>query len=377
MKYYNDADARQLITKYACYRCTERKVACFVTMQIGSDRRGCYTCGTGSEKCSLGKIARRDIDYHELLPNGEPSELALVPRVNYSSREAIKARQEFKKGLIPRIPDHIPTTPSISHTSKNTISTSTQDPTDTTQEVTTPSIPSSSTIAPDPTLDPPPSDIPASASLRVPQMVAEREFETMSDLVPFISAERDQMPSSRHSSSEPAMIDFTHTSESSSPPSSDIEAERTIPVAARVRHPIIPSSDSATIDQIGESGPFHSTSSRSRAPVETVVHVIAINNSKDPRAHKASTLQFQQRQMTVKVYSDQYDGPDFDYGPGTRDSAVQRGPQADQASSSGDEDSDFAGTENEKLLEEIADMEKENVRMNSQIGGTSSKRAQR
>ena len=163
------------------------------------------------------------------------------------------------------------------------------------------------------------------------------------------------------------MIDFTHTSESSSPPSSDIEAERTIPVAARVRHPIIPSSDSATIDQIGESGPFHSTSSRSRAPVETVVHVIAINNSKDPRAHKASTLQFQQRQMTVKVYSDQYDGPDFDYGPGTRDSAVQRGPQADQASSSGDEDSDFAGTENEKLLEEIADMEKENVRMNSQI----------
>jgi len=46
---------------------------------------------------------------------------------------------------------------------------------------------------------------------------------------------------------------------------------------------------------------------------------------------------------------------------------VQRGPQADQASSSGDEDSDFAGTENERLLEEIEDMEKENVRMNSQI----------
>ena len=71
--------------------------------------------------------------------------------------------------------------------------------------------------------------------------------------------------------------------------------------------------------------------------------------------------------MTVQVHSDQYDGPNFDYGPETRDSAVQRGPEADKQSTSGDEESEFAGTENEELLEEIEDMEKENVRMNDQI----------
>jgi hypothetical protein len=71
--------------------------------------------------------------------------------------------------------------------------------------------------------------------------------------------------------------------------------------------------------------------------------------------------------MSVQVYSDQYDGPHFDYGPNTRDSAVGRGPRADTVSTSDDEDSDFAGTENETLLKEIEDMKLKNVRMNGQI----------
>jgi hypothetical protein len=345
MKYYNNADVRQLITKAACSRCSNREIPCFVTMQIGSDRRGCYTC-TGSEKCSLRKIARRDIDYHELLPSGEVSEAVLVPRVGYSSKEAIKARQDLKKGLIPCIPDHIPTTPGISHTSKNTITTSTQEPTDTAQAVVTPSIPSGSTIAPDPTPNPPPSDIPASASLRVLQMVAERELETTSDLVPSISADRDETPTSRHSSPEPEMIDLTHSSESSSPPSSEIEPEPPIQVAGRVRHPMIrPTSDSAMIDRTQSPEISSSINSRPRVPSEIVFHLIAINNSKDPRAHKASTLRFHERQMSVRVYSNQYDGPNFDYRPDTRDSVVGRGPKVNSPSTSGDEDSDFAGTE--------------------------------
>jgi hypothetical protein len=137
------------------------------------------------------------------------------------------------------------------------------------------------------------------------QMVAERELGTMSDLVPFISAELDQISSPRHSSSEPEMIDLTHSSESSSPPSSDIEAEPTIPVASHVRHPMIPSPDAAMVDQIVESEHSPSTSSRPRVPSEIVVHCIAINNSKDPRAHQASTLRFQERQMSVRVYRNQ------------------------------------------------------------------------
>jgi hypothetical protein len=340
-------------------------------MQIGSKRKGCYTCGdkpTGSGKCSLRKIARRDIDYRELLPSGEVSEAVLVPRIGYSSKEAIKARQDLKKGLIPHIPDHIPTTPSISHTFKNTITTSAQEPTDTTQAVITPSIPSGSTIAPDPTPNPPPSDIPASASLRVLRMVAERELETMSYLVPSISAERDRTPPSSHSSHEPEMIDLTHSSESSSPPSSDIEAEPTIPVGARVRHPMIrPTSDPAMVDRTQSPELSSSINSRPRVPSEIVFHLIAINNSKDPRAHEASTLRFQERQMSVRVYSNQYDGPGFDYGPATRNSNLVRGPRVGSPSTSGGEGSDFAGTENERLLEELEDIELKNVRMNSQI----------
>jgi hypothetical protein len=340
-------------------------------MQIGSNRKGCYTCGdksTGSEGCSLRKIARRDIVYYELLPNGEVSELALVPRVNYSSREAIKARQALEKGLIDRLPDHIPMTPSVCHTSKATISTSAQEPTDTTQAVVTPSIPSGSIITPDPTPDPPLSDIPASASLRVLQMVAERELETVSDLVPSISAERDQTPVSRHSSPEPEMIDLTHSSESSSPPSSDIEAEPPIQVARRVRHPMIrPTSDSAMVDRTQSPEISVSINSRPRVPSEIVFHLIAINNSKDPRAHEASTLRFQERQMSVRVYSNQYDGPGFDYGPATRNSNLGRGPRSGNPSISGGEGSDFAGAENETLLEEIEDMELKNVRINSQL----------
>jgi hypothetical protein len=339
-------------------------------MQIGSKRKGCYTCGdksTGSGKCSLRKIARRDIDYRELLPSGEVSEAVLVPRIGYSSKEAIKARQDFKKGLIPCIPDHIPTTPSVSRTSKNT-TTSAQEPTDTTQAGITPSIPSGSIIAPDPTPNSPPSDIPASASLRVLQMVAERELDTMSDLVPSISAERDQTPTSRHSSPEPEMIDLTHSSESSSPRSSDIEAEPTIPVGARVRHPMIKStSDSAMVDQTQSPEISSSINSHPRVPSEIVFHLIAINNSKDPRAHEASTLRFQERQMSVRVYSNQYDGPGFDYGPATRNSNLGRGPRVGSPSTSGGEGSDFAGTENERLLEELEDIELKNVRMNSQI----------
>ena len=71
--------------------------------------------------------------------------------------------------------------------------------------------------------------------------------------------------------------------------------------------------------------------------------------------------------MSVQVHSDQHDGPSFDYGPETRDSAVRRGPEEDNHSTSGQEDSDSVGTENEKLLGEIDDMELKNVRMNGQI----------
>jgi len=248
-----------------------------------SNRTSCYGCRVAS-KCRLRTATRRDIDYHELLPNGEASDLALAPRVPYNSPEAVQARKAFQDGLIPCIPDHIATTLRHSLFSEDKVSIAAQVPTVITETVSTLSIPSS--ITPDATLDPPAINKPASAS-----------FNAVS--------------------SDSAMIDFTLTSESFSPPSSDVEAEPTIPVAARVRHPIIPSSDSATVDQIGESRPSPSTRSRPPAPVETVVHVIAINNSKDPRAHQASLLHFQQRRMSVRVFGNQYDGPDFDYGPGT------------------------------------------------------------
>jgi hypothetical protein len=198
-------------------------------------------------------------------------------------------------------------------------------------------------------------------------MIAERELKTVSDLVPLISAEGDQTPTSRHSSLEPEMIDLTHSSESSPPPSSDIEAEPTIPVGARVRRPMIrPTSDLAMVDRTQSPELSSSINGRPRVPAEVVVHCIAINNSKDPRVYEASNLHFQQRQMSVRVYRNQYDGPNFDYGPDTRDSAVGRGPKADTTFTSGVEDSDFAGSENERLLEELDDMELKNVRMNSQ-----------
>jgi hypothetical protein len=340
-------------------------------MQIKSSRRTCYPCddqSSAGNECSLRWSARRDnIDYRELLPNGEVSQDILLPRIPYQSLEAVRARRAFKNGIIPQIPDHVPTTITGGHEPRRWYPTKVQDPTTITEAVATSSIASGSIITPDPTPDPPLSDIPASASLRVLQMVAERELETMSDQVPSMSIERDQTPTSRHSSPEPEMIDLTHSSESSSPPSSDIGAEPTIPVAAHVRYPMIPSPDAATVDQIVESGPSPSTSSRPRVPSEIVVHCIAINNSKDPRAHEASSLRFQERQMSVRVYSSQYDGPNFDYGPNTRDSAVGRGPKVNSPSTSRVEDSEFAGTENEKLLKEIEDMEMEDVRMNSQL----------
>jgi hypothetical protein len=71
--------------------------------------------------------------------------------------------------------------------------------------------------------------------------------------------------------------------------------------------------------------------------------------------------------MSVRVYSNQYDGPGFDYGPATRNSDLGRGPRVGNPSTSGGEGSDFAGTENEKLLKEIEDTEMENVHMNSQL----------
>jgi hypothetical protein len=340
-------------------------------MQIKSSRRTCYPCddqSSAGNECSLRWSARRDnIDYRELLPNGEVSQDILLPRIPYQSLEAVRARRAFKNGIIPQIPDHVPTTLRGGHEPRRWYPTKIQVSTAITEAVATSSIPSGSTITPDPTPDPQLSGIPASASLRVLQMVAERELETTSDLVPFISAERDQTLTSRHSSPEPEMIDLTHSSESSSPPSSEIEPEPPIQVAGRVRHPMIkPTSDSAMIDRTQSPDISSSINSRPRVSSETVFHLIAINNSKDPRAHEASTLRFQERQMSVRVYSNQYDGSNFDYGPSTRDSAVGRGPEVDSPSTSGVEDPDFAGTENERLLEEIDDMEMEEVRMNSQ-----------
>jgi hypothetical protein len=369
--YYNDDDFRQLITTDACSRCTERKVACFVTMQIGSDRRSCCLCGdkfSVASKCSLHTAARRDIVYHVLLPSGEPSEDALVPRVAYSSREATIARQAYENGLISRIPDHVPTGPKVLLRYKGTGPTTAQATTATTQAVVKPSAAPGSTSAPDLTL--------RRCKLTKPallQMLAGRALEEQQDPVP-ASAERDQAPGPQSTSPVPATIGLTQSSdssdssdssESSSPSSSVIELEPTVPIAAPISSRVtIPSSDSATLDCDVSPEP---SSPRPRVSSETVFHLIAINNSKDPRAHEASTLRFQERQMSVRVYSNQYDGPGFDYGPAPRISNLGRGPRVGSPSTSGGEGSNFAGTENEKLLKEIEDTEMENVHMNSQL----------
>jgi hypothetical protein len=315
-----------------------------------------------ASKCSLRTAARRDIVYNELLPSGEPSEDALVPRVAYSSGEAIIARQAYEDGLIPRIPDHVPTGPRVLLRYKGTGPTTAQATTATTQAVVKSSVASGSTSAPDLTLRH--RKLTRQALL---QMLAEGALEEQQDPAP-ASAARDQAPGPKSTSPTPATIGFTQSSdssESSSPSSSVIELEPTVPTAAPISSRVtILSSDSATLDRDVSPGP---SSPRPRVSSETVFHLIAINNSKDPRAHEASKLHYQQRQMSVRVYSNQYDGPDFDYGPNTRDSAVGRGPEVHNPSSFGVEDPDFAGTENEKLLKEIEDMELKNVRINSQL----------
>jgi hypothetical protein len=221
MKFYNDVNFRQLITKDACSQCTKKKIACFVTMQKGSNRISCYGCKETS-KCCLRTAARRDIDYHELLPNGEASDLPLVPRVPYNSLDAVEARKALEDGLISRIPDHIATSLRYSLFSEDTDSTMAQDRTATTQVVVTSSDPSTSTMTSNRSRSTPLIDTPAPNPLRALCIMAGRALEETSDS-PSPSEEHDQRLNSEDCASRPAMIDLTHPSESSSPSSFVIE----------------------------------------------------------------------------------------------------------------------------------------------------------
>jgi hypothetical protein len=68
---------RQMVRTERCKACAYNNVGCFVSNRLDLAKTGCYRC---PENCSLGSHARKDIDYYELLPNGQVSEEILQPQ---------------------------------------------------------------------------------------------------------------------------------------------------------------------------------------------------------------------------------------------------------------------------------------------------------
>jgi hypothetical protein len=106
-RYHQSLDKRQLVSEERCYGCFGLKIGCFVTNRLSLRKKGCFACNECP--CSLSPHARKDIDYHERLANGQTSEDILPPQTQPTTGAIKEHRTVYRLGTGPRgnNPDHV------------------------------------------------------------------------------------------------------------------------------------------------------------------------------------------------------------------------------------------------------------------------------
>jgi hypothetical protein len=100
IRWHQSLDKRQLVSEERCYECLRLDIGCFVTNRLNFQKRGCYACN--NSYCTLKSHARKDIDYHERLANGQTSEDILSPQTQPTSEATKERRTVYRLGTGPK-----------------------------------------------------------------------------------------------------------------------------------------------------------------------------------------------------------------------------------------------------------------------------------